>query len=493
MRAMKRLHFAILAGALFAAAPQSAPAVSLSPDGMGQALIYPYYTANWTGGNSFNTYFQVKNHSKDAKALRVRFREGRKGVPVFEFNLYLAADDTWTGAIIPSHHIEDTVASIITADTSCTDPEIPHVGLPFLATGFSGPHADGAGDGPGRTREGFVEVLEMGTLTGTSAAAASPPAAFRDPAGCEALRSAPPSIAAPRGGLSGNVTILNVHGGFSFPIEAIALADLATSPYFGPPSDPYPAFTASEIAPVSVTVHGNQVFRSEWPRPVDAVSAVLMRREWRGEFLVGGGTASITDMVVTLPTRHFHLATPGSAGPFEGGDAWTPNCEGKSGHPITGSWMDRSGSGRGLFAPEGACDFGGICNGAQWNVCASAAVAAVTPDPPGPGRPPRSSLLGSATLGLHDGEVKVQWAIDGWIKLHSQDQSTMTSLPSSSRIDMTTGAIVEGAHRFEGLPVVGFTALIYQNGTLACDQGTCMATFGASFPLRYHHAISLVP
>ena len=56
----------------------NAGAVSLNPDGLGQALIYPYYTVRSVeGGNALNTYVSVVNHTSDAKAVRVRGREGR--------------------------------------------------------------------------------------------------------------------------------------------------------------------------------------------------------------------------------------------------------------------------------------------------------------------------------------------------------------------------------------------------------------------------------
>ncbi|MBL4661333.1 MAG: hypothetical protein JKY19_13330, partial [Alcanivoracaceae bacterium] len=59
-------------------------AVQLSSNGMGQVLIFPYYTVN--GG--FNTLINLVNRTNEAKALRVRFREAANGREVFTFNLY---------------------------------------------------------------------------------------------------------------------------------------------------------------------------------------------------------------------------------------------------------------------------------------------------------------------------------------------------------------------------------------------------------------------
>lgn len=74
-----------------------AQAVYVDPDDVGQALIYPYFSAQERAGNPFNTYLSVVNQSAVAKVMRVRFREGRRGKEVAGFNLYLAPRDTWTG------------------------------------------------------------------------------------------------------------------------------------------------------------------------------------------------------------------------------------------------------------------------------------------------------------------------------------------------------------------------------------------------------------
>ena len=55
-------------------APSASHAVRLEADGLGQALIFPYYTARSVDGNPLNTYISVVNHRTDEKALRVRFR-----------------------------------------------------------------------------------------------------------------------------------------------------------------------------------------------------------------------------------------------------------------------------------------------------------------------------------------------------------------------------------------------------------------------------------
>ena len=92
----KNLTAAVLAGLAGAAGiVGSAQAVNINPDGLGQVLIYPYYTVN--GGNA--TLLSVVNTSEDAKAVKVRFMEGQNSQEVLDFNLYMSPFDVWVAAI----------------------------------------------------------------------------------------------------------------------------------------------------------------------------------------------------------------------------------------------------------------------------------------------------------------------------------------------------------------------------------------------------------
>ncbi|HWH39709.1 MAG TPA: hypothetical protein VNU21_07710, partial [Usitatibacter sp.] len=110
---MKRSALCIALAAAFPAG-----AVTPGADGLGQALIYPYYTVQSAGGDAFNTYISAVNHTAQAKALRVRFREGRLGRETLSFNLFLSANDVWTGAAVPA----GDGTRLVTTDASCTEP-----------------------------------------------------------------------------------------------------------------------------------------------------------------------------------------------------------------------------------------------------------------------------------------------------------------------------------------------------------------------------------
>jgi hypothetical protein len=80
----------------------TAEAVFIAPNRTGQALVYPYYTVQNSGTNSWNTYISVVNTTPDAKAVKVRILEGRTSAEVLDFNLFLSPNDVWTAAIVPS-------------------------------------------------------------------------------------------------------------------------------------------------------------------------------------------------------------------------------------------------------------------------------------------------------------------------------------------------------------------------------------------------------
>src|SRR5688500_6510586 len=155
----KALFTAVVAGLGVAG---SAEAVYMSPNRTGQVLVYPYYTVQSAGGNNWNTYLSVVNTTTVAKAVKVRVLEGKTSAEVLDFNLFLSPNDVWTAAIIPSDATAGSAGRIITADTSCTRPDIPDAGEPFRNFQYAVAGSADALPGTGleRTREGYVEILE---------------------------------------------------------------------------------------------------------------------------------------------------------------------------------------------------------------------------------------------------------------------------------------------------------------------------------------------
>ena len=100
--------YSALAGASAFAMAGAANAVYVNADGLGQALVYPYYTVR--AGNT--TLLSVVNTTTQAKAVKVRFLEGKNSQEVLDFNLFLSAKDVWTGLIVYS--IDESVTRVST-------------------------------------------------------------------------------------------------------------------------------------------------------------------------------------------------------------------------------------------------------------------------------------------------------------------------------------------------------------------------------------------
>ena len=115
----KALSAAVLAGLGVAG---TAEAVYHDVNGLGQVLVYPYYTVQSAGGNSWNTYISVVNTTPKAKVVKVRFRQGKASVEVLDLNLYLSPNDVWTAAVVPADATSTSPGHLVTADLSCTNP-----------------------------------------------------------------------------------------------------------------------------------------------------------------------------------------------------------------------------------------------------------------------------------------------------------------------------------------------------------------------------------
>ena len=453
-------------------------AVRLNPDGLGQALIYPYYTVQSSeGSNSWNTYLSVTNHSADVKALRVRFREGRNGRNVGNLNLYLSPNDAWTGAIVPSDQDPKSVARIITIDNSCTYPQLPGGGETFTNVGYTGSLADGLGDGLDRTREGYIEIIEMASLTGAAAAAVTH--AYGVPRDCRVVQNpnfdGAPDLRPPTGGISGTLTLINVNSGMDAGMNAIALEGLANKPFFRGPDSDYPGFSAAEILPVSTVRAGGKEYDLNWKNGVDAVSSVFMASEVLNEFVLDPQTASQTDWVITFPTwAYFSPPRP----PF-------------TADPLTLKrvYYDREGNARNEDAYM-MCGWLGFPCAPPVRGWVAGAVPINHHD--------SFSLLGGL-WSLRFGEIDSQF-IAGWMRISvgegAGDYGRLRSEAGSLMTDLATGAVTSGRFELFGLPWTGFMVRTFKNGTLRCGyQGatSCQGNYAGSFPHRYVRTITQIP
>ncbi len=152
----------------------SAGAVDINPDGTGQVLIYPYYTVQ--AGQQ--TYISVVNSTDVGKAIKVRFLESYNSKEVLDFNLFMSPYDVWTGTVfaLADAGLSGDGGAFGTRDNSCTVPDFAVAGdgsiggLNYKAFDNSVYAADGGPTGLDRSREGYVEMILMADVTGSTLA-----------------------------------------------------------------------------------------------------------------------------------------------------------------------------------------------------------------------------------------------------------------------------------------------------------------------------------
>lgn len=313
----RRLLQSLLACIAFASG--TASAVALNPRGVGQVLIYPYYTVN--AGQ--DTLLTLVNAADTAKLARVRFLEGYNGRTAFALYVFLSAHDVWTAAI--SQTADDDGAKVTTADTSCTFPLLTGGTQPFSDFDFTGGNADTGPTSITRTREGSIEIIEAGDVVPGSATETAithvqngqpgggvPPCAFATGAGTQPIDLA--DLTPPTGGLYGSGAIVNVLQGTFFAYNATALDGFTDEvpiddmrDYLQPSLDQAHSGESPATARAYVPVDGTGNVALDFDNGIDAVSAVLMSPSLYNEFLIDPGLGANTDWVVTFPTKRFYV------------------------------------------------------------------------------------------------------------------------------------------------------------------------------------------
>lgn len=308
-----------------ALAAADAGAVTLDPRGIGEALVYPYYTVN--GGQ--NTLLTVNNASDVGKAAKVFVREGASGRRVLEFVIFLAPHDSWSGTLSGAGSAAE--ARIGTSDHSCVSHWTSNP-QPFSTANFS----DDRWNTADRTREGMIEIINGGDIVpGSPLDAATRPvqngtaeAGAPTCAGIDGSLAFRQYLQAPTEGVAGSAAIVDVSQGTFYPYDAVALAGFSDTVLF---DDEAAAWNGLERANSSDATHGvaratlltgsGKPLTLDYARGIDAVSAVFMANRLYNDYLVNPDLGAATDWVVTFPTHEFYVDPQQMAGdtpaPFE--------------------------------------------------------------------------------------------------------------------------------------------------------------------------------
>jgi hypothetical protein len=455
----KKSLCAALAGIGALGAAGAAQAVNLNPDGLGQVLIYPYYTTRTdAAGNAYNSLLSVVNTTASVKAVKVRFLEGKNSREVLDFNLFLSPKDVWTTAVVPI----GSGAGILTADVSCTLPAIPAAGKEFVNFAYT---ADGAGSSLDRTTEGYVEIIEMAAYADSSDTAANVTHIAGVPPGCadqtDALGLA--EALPPTGGLMGGVSLINVGSGADFTEDAIALDNFSIFHLYTGAGVTTPDLSQA-TPPQSIVVANNNVYQSTWAPGPDAVSALLMHDQIMNEFVLDAGTNSGTDWVVTMPTKRFYVSNGTGTPPtlFQRNFNKTDGaCD-----DVSLNIFDREENTTSTpldFSPPPPTLANAICWEANvitfnnTNVLASANVANI----------PTTFENGWLDLGFFPATVTAP--------VHTLVNGATTIAPLGG----APGA--SGPATYVGLPVVGFAVQTFVNGAVSVGGVSTLSNYGGNF------------
>ena len=290
--------------------------VHLSEDGTGQVLIFPYYTVN----GDFNTLITLTNTTDQAKALRLRFREAANAREVLSLNLYLGTNDVWTGALVASQLNGQTVPKLISFDQSCTQPLLSSQGLYFNKEELTGNFSDVYGTEATRLSEGFVEVFEMGVLTGDSAQATilysgGVPASVDCSKFINAwdvnhsdnywINDPNTDMLPPNGGISGDITLIDVQQGIAVNESATVLTDFTDETLNFSYGSESPSLADAKLTSLIKEDSGN-LREMTWTRGIDAVSSVLMASSISNEYNINPDIGAATDWIITMPTRQYY-------------------------------------------------------------------------------------------------------------------------------------------------------------------------------------------
>jgi len=493
--------YAALAGLGALGATGAAQAVNLNPDGLGQVLIYPYYTTRAdAASNVYNSLLSVVNSTSSAKAVKVRFLEGKNSREVLDFNLFLSAYDVWTAAVLPSPSVAGGTggARASTTDRSCTlpwnqglqaAPAGTGTGVDFVNFAYS---SDGAGSTLDRTREGYVEIIEMGAIIDLSITYNNITHVSGVPPGCANVTDAQAAAdtVAPRGGLFGGMTLINVGNGTDYTEDAVALDNfwsplpgLGGNLYFAAGnnlpdlSQAQPAVATIFTSCSSATVCGASpigtagVVQSTFAAGRDAVSAVLMHDNLMNEYVLDPGTTSATDWVITMPTKRYYVSVGTGNAAF---GLFQRNFNGTAGacDDISLNIYDReerTTSTPLTFSPPPPQGVNQLCWEANVVTFNNGNVL-------------NSTNSASISTTFQNGWLKIGFlpsSVPAGIHRLATNTSTFVPVPGSGGGTTTTAAT------YVGLPVIGFAVQNFSNGLLTIGGRTIGQNYGGNFIHKY--------
>jgi hypothetical protein len=474
----KAIYSALAGSSLMLAS--GAGAVNVNNDGMGEVLLYPYYTVR----NGATTLMTVVNTTTTAKAVKIRINEGKNSAEVLDFNLWLSAKDVWTAAIVATAD----GAGITTTDKSCTNPKVTGT-VAFRNNAYATDNA--ALRTLDRTREGYIEVIEMATVAPLTKTEADVTHGSDGVPECTLVSNAAvisrlADYDDPTGGLFGSGTL--VTAGQATGYNATAIEGFGYNQGVTASGTVFPNLNSgtnlTAVVVDSLGTGSSRITAANFGagRGVDAVSAVIMHSSVMGEY--GFDATFGTDWVITMPTKRFYVNGVVPRAPFQriwNGTSSTGN--GTACVDITIDSYDREEGSSTVdddFSPTGETGIPQLC----WE----ATVVSF-----GSGPATASGVVGSTNLSRFNA-FQATGTSGGWAELTFGNANSnpaftprLGALPTSQTTIVSAtgiGAPVVGAVTFTGLPAIGFSVIS------ATFPGATNLNFNSSFNLNFRRSIT---
>jgi hypothetical protein len=290
--------------------------------------------------------------------------------------------------------------------------------------------------------------------------------------------TAPANTVPGSGGLFGSMTLVNVLKGEDFAYDPTALDAFSTISLWANAGSINP--TLAQVNPkTSVVVAGSNVYiTSPWSatppagNPVDPVSAVLMHNNVYNEYVLDVSTASKTDWIVTFPTKREYVAvgTGSAVKLFQNNFSGGVSCD-----DISLTLYDREERTKQAtqdFSPPPPQKITSLC----WEANVITYVFG------GGALPTTSTVFGSKNVN----PVSTDF-VNGWAAINfpvtSSGRHQLVGPGSTVFNTKTGGTISTTSTTFNGLPVIGFSAITFENGTLSIvgAVGQIQSNYGGNF------------
>ncbi|MEH6875605.1 MAG: hypothetical protein V7849_14565 [Candidatus Competibacter sp.] len=249
----------LVGGALFA---PSAGAVNISAQGVGDVVIFPYYSARCSVDDCWQTLLNLTNTSDKSLAVKLRFFEGYNSREVLDFTVVLSPKDVFAGYVtqgdgyVPPIYgtppVSDVPAKFVksSGETTCTVPKKTE--FPFSNFSYSAGNSDHSAQNDGfypvpyvgptsylagglstndRGYEGYVVAIVMGHKDGEPGDCV---AEFAQGTNGQNIAATASKYGEPINALKGNYNFLNVDRGIAAGGAATHLANFVRIGHYHP-------------------------------------------------------------------------------------------------------------------------------------------------------------------------------------------------------------------------------------------------------------------